>query len=32
MMILTGQDIINTYNKRQQEQSRLYLEYKKIKK
>ena len=32
MMILTGQDIINTYNKRQQEQSRLYLEYKKNKK
>ena len=30
--ILTQQDIINTYNKRQQEQCRLYLEYKEIKK
>lgn len=31
MIILTEQDIINTYNKRQQEQARLYQSYKKIK-
>ena len=31
-IILTKQDIINTYNKWQQEQSRLYLKYKRIKK
>ena len=31
-MILTEQDIINTYNKRQQEQSSLYLQYQEIKK
>ena len=30
--ILTEQDIVNTYDKRQREQSRLYLEYKRIKK
>src|SRR3989344_4713073 len=30
--ILTKQDIINTYNKQQQEQSKIYLEYKRIKK
>src|SRR3989338_2720127 len=30
--IISEQDIINTYNERQQEQSRLYLEYKRIKK
>ncbi|MBI2507816.1 hypothetical protein HYV89_02580 [Candidatus Woesearchaeota archaeon] len=31
MKIITQQDIINTYSKRQQEQSRLYYEYKRIK-
>ena len=31
MLILKEKDIINTYDKRQQEQCRLYYEYKKIK-
>ncbi|MBS3140828.1 hypothetical protein J4405_01630 [Candidatus Woesearchaeota archaeon] len=31
MLIISEQDIINTYNARQQEQCRLYYEYKKIK-
>lgn len=31
-MILTKQDIINTYNKKQQEQCRLYFKYLKLKK
>ncbi|MBU2634163.1 MAG: hypothetical protein KJ674_02875 [Nanoarchaeota archaeon] len=31
IIILTEQDIINTYNKKQQEQCRLYYQYKKIK-
>ncbi|MBI2673123.1 hypothetical protein HYX19_02585 [Candidatus Woesearchaeota archaeon] len=32
MTILTEQDITNTYNKKQQEQSKLYLQYQEIKK
>lgn len=31
-IILTKQDVINTYNKKQQERSRIYLKYKRIKK